>query len=104
MFHHVVLMKFTAAADPAFHAAVEAYCERVRAGDPPPQRYVYHRNIAPRSDGLDYAIVAAFKDSAEHDRYQVSATHLEMKAFMAPFIERLVACDIDEAMRMVTSG
>lgn len=97
-------MKFTAAADRAFHAAVETYCERVRAGDPRPRRYIYHRNIAARSDGLDYAIVAAFDSAAEHDRYQVSATHQEMKAFMAPFTERLVACDVDEAMRMDTNG
>lgn len=96
MFHHVVLMKFSQEASPSFHAAVEAYCERVRGGDPRPQRYVYRPNIASRSDGLDYGIVAVFGSAVEHDRYQVSPVHQEMKAFMAPFIERIVVCDIDE--------
>lgn len=96
MFHHVVLMKFTSQADPAFHAAVEKYCERVRSGNPRPHRYVYRRNIASRSDGLAHGIVAVFGSSAEHDRYQVSPVHQEMKAFMTPYIERIVVCDIDE--------
>jgi len=50
MFHHVVLMKFRAQADPDFHAAVEAYCSRVRSANPPPRRYVYRPNIAARND------------------------------------------------------
>lgn len=98
MFHHVVLMHFGADAGPAFHAAVEAYCERVRNGDPRPLRYVYRRNIASRSDGLEHGIVAAFADAAAHDSYQVSAVHQEMKAYMTPFIERIVVCDIDEEL------
>jgi hypothetical protein len=97
-------MKFTAAAGPAFHAAVEAYCQRICTGELRPRRYIYRRNIASRSDGLDYAIVAAFDSVAEHDRYQVSATHQEMKAFMAPFIERIVACDVDDEMSMDANG
>jgi len=97
MFHHVVLMKFRAQADPDFHAAVEAYCSRVRSANPPPRRYVYRPNIAARNDGLDHAIVAVFDSAAEHDRYQVSTLHQEMKAYMTPYIERIVVCDIDEA-------
>lgn len=96
MFHHVVLMKFTGAADSAFHAAVQAYCERVRAGQPRPHRYVYRSNISSRSDGLDHGIVAVFGSADDHDRYQESAVHQEMKAYMTPFIERIVVCDIDE--------
>lgn len=96
MFHHVVLMKFTPAAGAQFHAEVEAYCQRVRAGDPVPQRYVYRPNLASRSDGLNHGIVAVFGSAAEHDRYQVSTVHQEMKAYMTPFIERIVVCDIDE--------
>lgn len=96
MFHHVVLMKFSAQAGPDFHSAVEAYCARVRSADPRPQRYVYRPNIASRSEGLDHAIVAMFDSAAEHDRYQISKVHQEMKAYMTPFIERIVVCDIDE--------
>jgi len=96
MFHHVVLMRFTAQAGPAFHAAVEAFCDRVRRADPRPHRYVYRPNVASRSDGLDFGIVAVFDSAAAHERYQVSAVHQEMKAYMTPFIERIVVCDIDE--------
>lgn len=96
MFHHVVLMKFSERADPAFHAEVESFCERLRHGTPKPQRYVYHRNLASRSDGLTHGIVTVFESAADHDRYQVSPTHQAMKAFMTPYIERIVVCDIDE--------
>lgn len=96
MFHHVVLMKFTREAGPQFHQAVHAYCERVRGAEPRPHRYVYRPNIASRSDGLDHGIVAVFGSAAEHDQYQVSPVHQEMKAYMTPFIERIVVCDIDE--------
>jgi hypothetical protein len=98
MFHHVVLMKFSAQAGPAFHSLVEAYCARVRSADPPPHRYVYRPNIATRNDGLDHGIVAVFISAAEHDRYQVSKVHQEMKAYMTPFIERIVVCDIDDEL------
>lgn len=96
MFHHVVLMKFTRAAGPEFHRAVNAYCERVLRAEPHPHRYIYRPNIASRSDGLDHGIVAIFGSAAEHDQYQASSVHQEMKAYMAPFIERIVVCDIDE--------
>lgn len=96
MFHHVVLMKFSERADRAFHAEVERFSALLREGSPRPLRYVYRRNIASRSDGLTHGIVAVFRSAAEHDRYQVSSTHQEMKAYMTPFIERIVVCDIDE--------
>lgn len=96
MFHHIVLMKFGERAGPDFHAAVEGFCERVRSGTPRPLRYVYRANIASRSDGLTHGIVAAFGSAVEHDQYQVSDVHQAMKAYMTPFIERIVVCDIDE--------
>ena len=96
MFHHVVLMKFGSQAGPKFHAAVEAYSERVRNGFPRPERYVYRRNSASRADGLSFAIIAAFASAADHEQYQVSEVHLEMKDYMTSFIERIVVCDVDE--------
>lgn len=96
MFHHVVLMKFSDKADLAFHAAVEDFCVRVRVGTPRPHRYVYRPNVASRSDGLTHGIVAVFASAAEHDQYQVSDVHQAMKAYMTPFIDRIVVCDIDE--------
>ncbi|HMN80748.1 MAG TPA: Dabb family protein [Burkholderiaceae bacterium] len=97
MFHHIVLMRFGNEADQAFHAKVEAFADAIRDASPRPLRYIYRRNTAARSGGLDWAIVSAFRSSAEHDAYQASPLHQEMKAFMTPCIMELVACDLDEA-------
>jgi hypothetical protein len=96
MFHHIVLMKFGAKADQQFLTKVEAYCDRIRAASPKPERYLFSRNIASRADGLNYGIVASFDSVRAHDTYQVSDVHQEMKSYMSPFIERIVVCDIDE--------
>ena len=97
MFHHIVLMRFGNDADEAFHAKAEAFAAAIRNASPRPLRYVYQRNIAARNGGLDWAIVSAFSSSAEHDAYQASPLHQQMKAFMTPTIVELVACDLDEA-------
>jgi quinol monooxygenase YgiN len=96
MFHHVVLMEFTAQADQSFFEKVEEFAERIRRTAANLQCYVFRQNIALRSDGLRYAIVSSFSSSADHDAYQASAVHQEMKAFMTPCIARIVVCDIDE--------
>jgi predicted GNAT superfamily acetyltransferase len=96
MFHHVVLMKFSAAADTAFFDRVEGFCERIRACAPNLQRYVFKANLSARRDGLDWAIVSSFDSSNDHDEYQASPLHQEMKTFMTPFIDRIVVCDVDE--------
>ena len=97
MFHHVVLMKFTPAADRAFHDRVEEYSEQLRRTTPRLERYVYRPNAASRSDGLTHVILATFSTGADHDAYQVSPLHQEMKAYMSPFIERIVVADLDDA-------
>lgn len=97
MFHHVVLMQFSPDIERDFFERVEAYCERIRALSDRPLGYVFRRNIASRSDGLDYGIVASFESSSAHDVYQLSEVHQEMKSYMSPFIDRIVVCDIDEA-------
>jgi len=97
MFHHVVLMQFGARADRAFFATVEAYAVKIRASTSNLGRYVFGPNLASRSDGLTHAIVGSFATSADHDAYQASPVHQEMKAFMAPYLARIVVCDIDEA-------
>lgn len=96
MFHHVVLMEFTAEADRHFLDRVEAFAERVRRATPKLLKYVFSRNIASRSDGLTYGIVSTFASSADHDAYQVSDVHQQMKAYMTPYIARIVVCEIDE--------
>jgi quinol monooxygenase YgiN len=96
MFHHIVLMQFTAQADQAFFDAVQEYADRIRRSAPGLERYVFRRNVASRSDGLAFAIVGSFATSADHDAYQACALHQEMKAYMTPYIQRIVVCDVDE--------
>ena len=97
MFHHIVLMRLSDDVDDGFHARVDAYARAIREASPKPLHYVYRRNLAARSRGFDWAIVSAFPSSADHDAYQVSPLHQEMKAFMTPYIAELVACDLNEA-------
>jgi hypothetical protein len=93
MFHHVVLMKLKGA-DARFHARVADYVARVRRELPYVRAFHYGRNVADRSKGHDWAVYAAFDTSADHDRYQVSPVHQEMKAFMMEHIEEIVVCDM----------
>ncbi len=97
MFHHIVLMRLSDDVDDGFHARVDAYAEAIREASPKPLCYVYRRNLATRSGGFDRAIVSTFLSSEDHDAYQVSPLHQEMKAFMTPYIAELVACDLNEA-------
>ncbi len=86
MFYHIVMMRFQDA-DRAFHDRVHGYGERIKR----------ELNEASRAKGFDCAIIARFDSSADHDRYQVSDVHQEMKAFMMPRIADLVVCDSDTA-------
>ncbi|MGE8620249.1 MAG: Dabb family protein [Achromobacter spanius] len=93
MFLHVVMLQLSPAADGDFHARVQGYCERILAECEGVSGYAFRPNQASRADGLTHAVVAAFTDSAAHDRYQVSPAHQEMKTYMADFIDRLVVFD-----------
>ncbi|MCP1337853.1 Dabb family protein [Futiania mangrovi] len=93
MFVHVVMMRFVPDVDEAFHARVEAYARRIRAEAQGLLQYEYAVNDAERSQGYTHAVVSAFRTSADHDAYQVSAVHQEMKAFMSPAIAELAVCD-----------
>lgn len=96
MFHHVVLMQFTSEADQAFLDKVEIFSEQIRKSARNLHGYAFKPNIASRSDGLTWAVVGSFASSADHDVYQVSPVHQQMKAFMSPYIARIVVCDVDE--------
>ena len=93
MFLHVVMLQLSGAADARFHDRVRGYCDRILAECDGVAGYAFRPNQAGRSDGLTPAVGAAFRDAAAHDRYQVSAAHQEMKAYMTDFIERLVVFD-----------
>lgn len=93
MFNHIVLMRLSGA-DAEFHRCVEDYAARVRNELSYVRGYAYAPNLADRSGGYDWVITSTFDTAQDHDRYQVSAVHVEMKGYMAPFIEALIACDL----------
>lgn len=97
MFYHIVMMHFTPEADESFFERVEHYARRIRAECADLVTYAITRNVASRSDGLGYAVVATFRSSQAHDDYQVSPAHVEMKTFMAPYIARIVVLDTEVA-------
>lgn len=96
MFYHAVLMKLSSA-DPGFLSRAAEYERRIRSELAYVRDYRFGRNVASRAGGFDWAVVAAFDNSEDHDRYQVSDVHQEMKAYMAQYITDLVVCDIDSA-------
>lgn len=93
MFYHIVMMRFSEVADDAFFERAAHYCDRVRAECAGIRDYFMAPNEADRSDGLTHAVVLACDSSASHDSYQISPAHREMKAFMAPYITRIVVFD-----------
>lgn len=94
MFFHVVLMQLTDI-DDAFLARVHDYAERIRGDLPYVRDYQFGRNVAARAKGFAWTVIGTFDSSADHDLYQISALHQEMKAFMSPYIVDIIACDYD---------
>lgn len=94
MFFHIVMMQL-ADADDAFLARVRYYEERIRGELPYVRDYRFGRNVAARAKGFAWTVIGIFDSSADHDRYQVSALHQEMKAFMSPHITNIAVCDFD---------
>jgi hypothetical protein len=92
MFYHVVLMRLIDA-DDAFLAWVSDYGEWVRRELPYVRDYHFGRNAALRAKGYGWTVIGTFENSADHDRYQASPVHQEMKAFMMPHIADIVVCD-----------
>lgn len=68
MFLHVVMLSLSADADTGFHERVQGYCRRILAECDGVAAYAFRANEASRADGLTHAVVAAFADSAAHDR------------------------------------
>jgi hypothetical protein len=98
MFYHIVMLRL-AGADDAVHARIRDFVARVRHELDYVRDYHFSRNVADRGKGYDWAVVGTFDTSADHDRYQVSPVHQEMKAFMTPYIADLVVCDFDAGGR-----
>lgn len=92
MFYHVVMMQLQDA-DDVFLERVREYGARIRAELPYVRAYHFGKNVASRARQFEWAIVSVFDSSADHDRYQISPVHQEMKAFFAPHIADIVVCD-----------
>ncbi len=95
MFLHVVLLEFHETADADFFKAVQWHAGRIRSECKNLLMYDFRPNLADRSDGLNYAVVSGFTDSAAHDAYQVCAAHEAMKNFIMPHIKRITVFDGD---------
>jgi hypothetical protein len=93
MYLHIVMLEFTSSADPTFFQTVTDYAKRVRNECAGLRMYHFGTNEAARAQGYTHAVVSAFKDPAAHDAYQVSPVHVEMKAYMSRYIQRLVVFD-----------
>ena len=100
MFYHTVLMQLTDA-DANFLAQVARFETRILGELDYVRAYHFGSNLASRAKNYRWAVVAVFDSSGDHDRYQVSTVHQEMKAFMAPHIADLVVCDFDSAGQRV---
>lgn len=94
MFHHTVLMQLTGT-DADFLAQVADYESRILAELDYVRAYHFGSNLASRARHFQWVVISMFDNAADHDRYQVSTIHQQMKAFMAPHIEDIVVCDFD---------
>ena len=96
MFYHVVMMRLTDV-DEAFLARVRDYEGRIRRELDGVRGYQFGRNVASRAKDFAWAVIGVFDSAGDHERYQVSSVHQEMKQFMAPHIADIVVCDLDSA-------
>jgi len=94
MFHHVVMMRYSEAADAAFHDRVRHYVERIRTESKGLVSFDHGSNGADRGKDYPWAVIGVFKTEADHDAYQVSPAHVELRDYMTPVIEDMVVCDM----------
>lgn len=94
MFYHAVLMNLSGV-NAAFLSRVDEYAFRIRAELPYVRDYHFGRNVASRAGQYDWIVIATFDGESDHERYQVSEVHQQMKAFMTPHIAEIVVCDIE---------
>lgn len=94
MFYHLVMMRLTGL-DAGFHARVSSFVTRIRTELPYVRAYHFGPNVASGAKEFRWAALAVFDSSADHDRYEVSNVHQELKAFMAAHIADIIVCDFD---------
>jgi hypothetical protein len=94
MFYHAVLMNLSNTSA-EFLSQVDEFAARVRTELPYVRDYHFGRNVASRAGQFGWAVIAAFDTEEDHERYQVSGVHQQMKAFMGPHIADVVVCDVE---------
>jgi hypothetical protein len=97
MFYHVVLLNLKGL-DPTALASLHGFASRMRDELPFLREFHFGVNKATRAAQYGWTVVATFDDEKDHERYQVSDVHLQMKAFLTPFIEDIVVADVETAM------
>ena len=94
MFHHVVLLNLKGL-DPASLSELHGFASRMRDVLPYVREFYFGINKASRAAQYGWTVVATFDNEDDHERYQISDLHQEMKAFLTPFIEDIVVADVE---------
>lgn len=94
MFYHVVLLNLKGL-EASSLARLHDFASRMRSELPYVREFYFGVNKASRRAQYGWTVVATFDNEQDHERYQVSEVHQEMKAFLAPFIEDIVVTDVE---------
>ncbi len=94
MFHHVVLLNLKGLG-PDSLSSLKGFASRMRDELPYVREFYFGVNKASRAGKYGWTVVATFDSEGDHERYQVSDVHQEMKTFLGPFIEDIVVADVD---------
>ncbi len=96
MFHHVVMVAFKAALDPADHAYLVRACEEIERQLPGVIRLRFVTNLADRAGPYTHAFVGDFVDAAAHDHYQAAPLHGPLKARVNALCQALLVLDCND--------
>ncbi|MFA7665302.1 MAG: Dabb family protein [Burkholderiaceae bacterium] len=94
MFYHTVLLDLRDPS-PEFIEQLNDYAARMQAELPYVRDYYFGPNLASRAAQFKWTVVATFDSEADHERYQVSDIHQQMKAFLTPQIAEIVVSDVE---------
>ena len=95
MFFHMVLMSIKSETEDSFYEKVEDYANRIRTELPYVRKYSFTRNVASRAKGYNWVVYGLFDSEDDHEEYQISPVHQEMKAYIASFTDDMIACDAE---------
>lgn len=95
MFHHILLLRLNEKADSQFFEQISGMVERVREEVQGIRSFHVGPNNSGRSKGYSHALLAIFDNALSHDQYQGSAAHRELAAFLEPYVEEMIVCDLE---------